>query len=145
MNKAKTFILEIITPLRVKFRGRVKEVYLQAYDGRIGILANHSPLVAIMRPGILEAKSWERDFSLAVGEGFIKFTNNQATILARYAEAPDEVDVEAAKNKKAELEKEMSVKDLTSEEWGKKYWGLQSAITRLKVSEMKEEKTEQNV
>ena len=134
MSRPVTFILEVITPRGVKYRGRVISVSLRAFEGRIGILANHAPLVALTRPGMLDAKIRDGEFFLAVGEGFIKFTGNQATLLTEYAQGPEDVDVAAAMEKKQKLEQVMSEKNITSLQWEKKYWELQSALSRLEVS-----------
>ncbi|MCD6309824.1 MAG: ATP synthase F1 subunit epsilon, partial [Candidatus Eremiobacteraeota bacterium] len=113
MSKPGTFLLEIITPRGIKYRGKVISVYLQAFEGRIGILANHCPLVTLVQPGILEGETQDGKFYMAVGDGFVKFTSNHATLLAEYAEKPGEIDVESAKQRKNELEKEMSDKTIT--------------------------------
>ena len=50
----KTFILEIYTPYGKYFDAFIEEVIVPTEEYVLGILANHSPLVAKVRTGKLE-------------------------------------------------------------------------------------------
>jgi F-type H+-transporting ATPase subunit epsilon len=54
---AKTALrLEVVSPAGTLFAGPVESVVFPAWDGRMGILPGHAPLVAMLRPGPVHAR-----------------------------------------------------------------------------------------
>jgi F0F1-type ATP synthase epsilon subunit len=47
----KVFELEIITPERKVFKGNPYSLIVPAYEGYLGIMANHAPFLGILQPG----------------------------------------------------------------------------------------------
>lgn len=79
-----TYKIEIISPEKVVFsEENVQEVVLPSYEGEMGILKNHIPIISFLRPGIVKIlKSSENVDSFFVQEGIIEFYNNNLTILS---------------------------------------------------------------
>ena len=76
--------IEIISPEKVIFSDdKVLEVILPSYEGEIGILKDHIPIISFLRPGIIKIlKSSENVESFFVQDGIIEFYNNNLTILS---------------------------------------------------------------
>ena len=79
-----TYKIEIISPEKVIFSDEnVQEVVLPSYEGEMGILKDHIPIISFLRPGIVKIlKSSENVNSFFVQEGIIEFYNNNLTILS---------------------------------------------------------------
>jgi len=102
---------EIVTPERVVFKERVRQVTAPTKDGEITVLANHMPLVANLAPGVLELVKENKDKEIiSVSGGFIEVLRNKIVILADTAERAEEIDEKRAEEARARAEK--SVKDL---------------------------------
>ena len=80
-----TYKIEIISPEKVIFSNEnVQEVVLPSYEGEMGILKDHIPIISFLRPGIVKIlKSSENVNSFFVEEGIIEFYNNSLIVLSR--------------------------------------------------------------
>ena len=47
------FTVEIITPDRSILKSEASEVTIPSYEGQMGILKDHIPLITFLRPGII--------------------------------------------------------------------------------------------
>ena len=79
-----TYKIEIISPEKLIFSDQsVQEVVLPSYEGEMGILKDHIPIISFLRPGIIKIlKSSENINSFFVQDGIIEFYNNNLTILS---------------------------------------------------------------
>ena len=79
-----TYKIEIVSPEKVIFSDEsVQEVVLPSYEGEMGILKDHIPIISFLRPGIVKIlKSSENVNSFFVQDGIIEFYNNNLTILS---------------------------------------------------------------
>lgn len=97
----KTFDLQIISPTRVFFDGKVTMVEMKTTEGEIGVLAGHIPLTAILQPGVMRIKQEDGTKEAALHDGFVEIRKDRITILAESCEWPDEIDVTRAEEAKA--------------------------------------------
>jgi F-type H+-transporting ATPase subunit epsilon len=94
----KTFQLEIITPERSIFKGPVTSVVVQATGGKMGILANHAPLVASLDPGPMKVVREDGAFEVfAIGGGFIEVVDGRVQVIADVAEQAETIDERRAR------------------------------------------------
>ena len=79
-----TYKIEIVSPEKVIFSDEsIQEVVLPSYEGEMGILKDHIPIISFLRPGIVKIlKSSENVNSFFVQDGIIEFYNNNLTILS---------------------------------------------------------------
>ena len=76
------FTIEIISPERSFFsKADVIETVLPAFEGEMGILKDHIPIISFLKPGIITIylKSGEEKFF--VEDGIIEFKNNNLSVL----------------------------------------------------------------
>ena len=76
------FKLEIISPDRTVIKTETTEVIIPSYEGQMGILKDHIPLVTFLRPGIINIKTTQREESFFIEEGIVEFSNNLLLILS---------------------------------------------------------------
>lgn len=94
---ASTFSLSIVTPERTVLEADATSLQVPSVEGSLGVLANHSPLLAQLGVGecvVRLASGEERE--LAVAGGFLDVTRSRVTILADTAEFSDEIDASRA-------------------------------------------------
>jgi F-type H+-transporting ATPase subunit epsilon len=132
--------VEIVTPERRVSQSEADSVIIPAVDGELGILTNHTPLVAQLQPGDIRIHSGQETQILAVSGGFVEVQNNQVVIMAETAELAHEIDAErarqAAERAKAELKSPSGPKDLLQAEAA-----LRRALARLHAVQMVQRKS----
>ena len=79
-----TYKIDIVSPEKVIFSDEnIQEAVLPSYEGEMGILKDHIPIISFLRPGIVKIlKSSENVNSFFVQDGIIEFYNNNLTILS---------------------------------------------------------------
>jgi F-type H+-transporting ATPase subunit epsilon len=75
------FTVEIITPDKSILKSEVSEVTIPSYEGQIGVLKDHIPLITFLRPGVISIKC-EEEKKYYVEEGTVEFSNNNLLILS---------------------------------------------------------------
>ena len=78
------FTVEIITPDKTILKSETIEVTIPSYEGQMGILKDHIPLITFLRPGFISIKN-EDDKKYYVEEGTVEFSNNNLLILTSTA------------------------------------------------------------
>ena len=74
------FTVEIITPDQSILKSETNEVTIPSYEGQMGILKDHIPLITFLRPGLIVLKN-EKEKKFYVEEGTVEFSNNNLLIL----------------------------------------------------------------
>jgi len=74
------FTVEIISPDQTILKQETNEVIIPSFEGQMGILNNHIPLITFLRPGIITIKA-EGEKEYYVEEGTVEFSNNNLLIL----------------------------------------------------------------
>ena len=78
------FIIEIISPDRSIIKIETSEVIIPSFEGEMGILKDHIPLITFLRPGIINIKTGT-ELKFFVEEGTVEFSNNNLLILTSTA------------------------------------------------------------
>jgi F-type H+-transporting ATPase subunit epsilon len=90
--------LRIVTPSRLVLEEDVDEVVLPGHLGAIGVLPQHTPLLARLGTGECEYSVGGEERFLAMSGGFVEVGPDRVTILADSAELPEEIDPERAQS-----------------------------------------------
>ena len=78
------FTVEIISPNKTILKQEADEVTIPSYEGQMGILNNHIPLITFLRPGIVMIKT-DVEKKFYVEEGTVEFSDNNLLILTSTA------------------------------------------------------------
>ena len=78
------FTVEIISPDQTILKQETNEVIIPSFEGQMGILNNHIPLITFLRPGIITIKA-EIEKKFYVEEGTVEFSKNNLLILTSTA------------------------------------------------------------
>ena len=91
---------ELVAPERLLASEEVDMVVAPGADGDFGVLPQHSPLMSLLRPGIIEVYEGDRVAQrIFVGGGFAEVNEKGCTVLAEEAVPINEIDVEAAQKR----------------------------------------------
>ena len=131
-----TFPLEIVTPDRKFFSGEVESVIVRGIDGDLAVLKNRAPLVTPLKICKVRIMVDGKERVAALGNGYIKVSKENTTIISDAAEWPDEIDVNRAKEAKEKAEKRLGKKS-DGIDIKRARLALQRALNRLDVAEMK--------
>jgi len=103
---------ELVAPERLLIDEPVDMVVVPGVEGDFGVLARHAPLIAAVRPGVINVHNdgaiSQRIF---VGGGFAEVTGERCTVLADEAMPVAEIDRAAAEKEIADLTEQLSVAD----------------------------------
>jgi ATP synthase F1 epsilon subunit len=122
------FTVEIISPDKTILNSEASEVTIPSYEGQMGILKDHIPLITFLRPGIVSIQNQEMKRYL-IDEGTVEFSNNKLLILTTTAKDLTELDQNFITEELNQLEKKLSDEDSSDKE---KY------ILNYKISTLKE-------
>ena len=101
--------VEVLTPEGEVFSGEVKQVSTRTEIGEIGILANHTPLMAALAPTELRLHVSDAEtVRYAQSHGWLQVYGNRARLLLEEAIAPENLDAAALKEQLADAEQRLS-------------------------------------
>ena len=81
---SENFTIEIISPDRLITKNETSEVVIPSFEGEMGILKDHIPLITFLRPGLINIK-FNTEQKFFVEEGIVEFSNNNLLILTSTA------------------------------------------------------------
>ena len=109
------FTVEIISPDKSIIKSDTTEVTIPSFEGEMGILKDHIPLITFLRPGIIEIKDQiERKYF--VEDGTVEFSNNNLLILTTTAKEVSNIDKESLSAIIGNVEKKLSEDEITDKE-----------------------------
>jgi len=131
---ADKLFLSVVTPkMEMVVDAEVDQVNIPGFDGDMGILPNHAPLLTLLRPGRFSYEKGEEVVELVVSEGYAEVTANRVTILAESAEFLHEIDHDRAETARAAAEKLLEKADLEGEAFKEAQDKLFRALARLEA------------
>lgn len=137
-----TFLLQMITPEQIIYQQRVKKLIVTTLEGEVTILAQHTPLVAAIKPGAVSIAeihgNSEKERTMAVSEGVIEIRDNTVRLLVQKAERAEELDrqkIEEAKKAAEKMIENARKIGADTREFASLETSLQREIARLKVYE----------
>jgi len=109
--------VEVLTPEGEVFDGEARQVSTRTEVGEIGILANHTPLLAALQPTELRLKISDSEVKrYAQAHGWLQVFGNRARLLVEEAIAPEDLDAGVLKEQLADAERRLSESDEESAE-----------------------------
>ena len=76
--------VSVISPESVLFEGEADSVVAPAYDGEVGILTGHAPMMALLGKGVIRLGGGQR---FNVEGGFLQVADNQVRVVTEKASA----------------------------------------------------------
>jgi len=86
------FFVEIISPDQSILKSEAVEAIIPSYEGQIGILKDHIPLITFLRPGLIIIKTENDEKKFFIEEGIVEFKNNNLLILTSTSKSLESLD-----------------------------------------------------
>jgi len=77
--------VSVISPERILFEGEVTTLTAPAFDGEVGILTSHAPMMTLLGKGTLRLGPGGSQGSFAVEGGFLQVVDNQVRVVTEKA------------------------------------------------------------
>jgi F-type H+-transporting ATPase subunit epsilon len=78
--------VSVISPERTVFEGSADQVVVPAWDGEVGILHGHAPLLALLGNGTVRVMQGGSEQRFKIQGGFLQVADNVVTVLSERAE-----------------------------------------------------------
>ena len=89
---SENFTVEIISPDKSILKTEAAEVTIPSYEGQMGILKDHIPLITFLRPGLIIIKENNGEKKFFIEDGTVEFSNNSLLILTSTAKSLDNLE-----------------------------------------------------
>ena len=89
---SENFAVEIISPDKSILKSEAVEVTIPSYEGQMGILKDHIPLITFLRPGLIIIKENGGEKKFFIEDGTVEFSNNSLLILTSTAKSLDSLE-----------------------------------------------------
>jgi F-type H+-transporting ATPase subunit epsilon len=127
--------VNILTPDRQVLQAEADSVVVPAYNGELGILSHHAPLVAELQPGQIRMRTGADTQFFAVSGGYVQVKDNHVVVLAETAEMAHEIDVERAKQAAERAKAELRAPTTQAADLANVEAALRRALARLRAAE----------
>ncbi len=107
----KSIHLTVITPARAVLDARVSALVAPAFDGELGVLPGHAPMLAMLGTGELRATTPDgKTRRLAVRGGFLQVGHDKVTVLTPESLASEDIKPDTLKGEAEKLDAEKPTK-----------------------------------
>jgi F-type H+-transporting ATPase subunit epsilon len=109
--------VEVLTPEGEVWSGEARQVSTRSETGELGILANHAPLLAALRPTELRLQISDSETKrYAQAHGWLQVYGNRARLLLEEAIPPENLDAGTLKEQLSDAERRLSESEAASAE-----------------------------
>ncbi len=138
---SQTMQLEIVSATETALKASIKELYIPAFNGRVGILENHKPYLSLLQQGeMCYTDIHDKKFYFFIRDGFIEVKDNHIVIISDAIERGENLKKEEIEAKLTELDQQiqsLQQKEKTPEELKAAPEKLQAALLQKKEFEIK--------
>lgn len=112
--------LEVISTTDAAIKAEIAELYIPAYYGEAGILANHLPYISLLKFGEISYKDTSgKNHFIYIENGFVEVKDNKIIIISDLAVKGEDFNAEEIKSRLDLIEKKIrsaSAGEITAEE-----------------------------
>ena len=110
---SESFSIEIVNPEKSFLsKDNVSEVIVPAFEGEIGILKDHIPIISFLKPGIVKVFIGAEEENYYVEDGIVEFKNNSLSILTSSIFNLKDADKNYISKAISDSEKELSLDEI---------------------------------
>ncbi len=127
--------LEVVTPEKMVFSGKVDEVTIPGTEGEFGVLRGHEPFLTSVDIGELYILAGGKRTHYAVNTGYAEITGTKITVLIETAERADAIDKDRATRAKEKAAASLAQLSKDHDDFEKMRLALARAINRISVAD----------
>lgn len=127
-------LVEVVAADRVLYAEEAEMVVAPGFEGELGILPLHIPLVSLLKTGELRIKHRDHVDYFFVADGFLEVKEDKVVVLVSEAVPAQEIEPEAELKAQEELKKMISEAREKGEDITSLLEELEKSLARLKVA-----------
>lgn len=77
--------VSVISPERTIFEGDADSIVVPAWDGQLGVMKGHAPMLVLLGEGDMHIKSGGSDQHFKISGGFMQVADDVVTVLSEHA------------------------------------------------------------
>lgn len=81
-GEGRKLTVSVISPAAVGYTGEGDSVIVPAYDGKMGILVGHAPMMVLLGEGDVVVKDGGEEHRVHVAGGFLQVIDDEVSVLA---------------------------------------------------------------
>ena len=128
-------LLEIVTPERLAYSEEVDSVQCPGFEGELGILPHHAPLLTTLGVGELRIRRGGEEEYFAIAGGFLQVRPDKVVVMAETADMASEIDLERAEEARREAERVLEAGFVETSDLAAARAALQRALLHIRVAE----------
>ena len=78
--------VSVVSPERTLYEGQAESIVAPAFDGKVGILTNHAPMLTLLGSGQLRLSGGGAERTFTVSGGFLEVADNRVRIVTERAD-----------------------------------------------------------
>lgn len=78
--------VSVVSPERTLYEGEAESIVAPAFDGQVGILTNHAPMLTLLGTGELRLSAGGGERKFTVSGGFLEVADNRVRVVTERAE-----------------------------------------------------------
>lgn len=78
--------VSVVSPERTLFEGDAESVVAPAFDGEVGILTHHAPMLTLLGNGRLRVRTAGNERQFTIAGGFLEVADDRVRIVTERAE-----------------------------------------------------------
>lgn len=78
--------VSVVSPERTLFEGQADSLVAPAFDGEVGILSHHAPMLTLLGAGQLRVRTGAGEQRFTVAGGFLEVADDRVRIVTERAE-----------------------------------------------------------
>lgn len=78
--------VSVISPERVLYEGAARGIVAPAFDGEVGILPSHAPMMTLLGRGTLRIDTAEGERKFGIDGGFLQVVDNHVRVVTEKAQ-----------------------------------------------------------
>lgn len=107
---AAAFRLELVTPDGAAFADQVVSLVAPAYEGYVGVLAGHAPMLCVLLPGEIIVQTSAGTKYFATAGGFLEVSKEKTILLTDATEPVEQIDVARAEKARKQALEQMTTR-----------------------------------
>lgn len=127
-------IVEVVSADKVLYAEEADMVVVPGYEGELGILPLHIPMVSILTRGEIRIKHGDHIDYFFIEDGFLEVKEDRAVILASEAIPAQEIEPEAELKAQEEIKRMIQQAKERGEDFSSLLEELNKSVTRLRVA-----------
>lgn len=128
--------VEIITPSKSAYSGKVKSISLPGTLGNFQVLFNHAPLLSTFEIGKIKIVGLDdKESEFATSGGTVEVLTNKILVLADSFESKEEIDIERAEKSLQRAKERMANRNKEKVDEARAEASLKRAINRIKFAQ----------